>query len=141
MKRAVLALDPWAPPLVLMAAIWFFSGQSSLDSGLGLADLIGRKLVHAGEYGLLCLLWWRVLRRSALPPAAAIALGWAIAVGYGALDEYWQTFTPGRVGSAVDVAIDAAGATVAALLLRRHEARATETDPTPPRSPRASRAR
>ena len=55
-------LDPWAPPLVLMAVIFFFSAQPNLSSGLGWIDHVGRKFVHAGEYALLCFLWWRALR-------------------------------------------------------------------------------
>lgn len=136
MKRVLRGLDPWAPPVVLMAITWFLSSQSSLDSGLGLADLIGRKLVHATGYGVLCLLWWRALR-TRLSMAGAIGAALAITVAYGAVDEYHQTFTPGRVGSPIDVAIDATGATVAALLIRRRAPgrRASAIGPT------ASRAR
>ena len=54
-------LDPWLPPLLLMAVIYFFSDQANLSSGLGLLDTIGRKVVHALEYALLCGLWWRAL--------------------------------------------------------------------------------
>jgi hypothetical protein len=46
-------LDLWAPPLILMGVIYFLSDQPSLDSGLGLIDLIGRKIVHFGSYALL----------------------------------------------------------------------------------------
>jgi VanZ family protein len=112
-RLASLAL----PPLLLMGLIWFLSSQPDLTTGLGLADLIGRKVVHAVSFGLLALLWWRVLRERlaamALPVAAAIALA------YGAVDEYHQAFVPGRTGSPVDVAIDALGVAVAALLLLR----------------------
>ena len=41
-----LRLDLWLPPLVLMGVIFAFSAQPSLNSGLGLVDHIGRKLVH-----------------------------------------------------------------------------------------------
>ena len=69
------ALTSGCPPLVLMALIFFFSAQPSLDSGLGLVDLIGRKLVHFAEYALLCFLWWRALRtRDAGARAALVAL-------------------------------------------------------------------
>ena len=97
-----------------MALIFFFSAQPSLNSGLGVWDLIGRKLVHAAEYGLLFALWWRALGPRGAVPAAAIALGYAMT------DEFHQTFVPGRHGTPVDVLIDASGVAIAAgVLLRR----------------------
>jgi len=115
-------ISPSLPPLALMAVIFFFSSQPDLDSGLGLVDTIGRKLVHAGEYALLCWLWWRALRIAARPRAALLA-AFAITVGYAASDELHQTFVAGRHGSPIDVAIDTLGASLAALMVRRREAR------------------
>jgi VanZ family protein len=115
--RLIRLLDPWAWPLLLMGSIFFFSAQPSLDSGLGLADLIGRKLVHFGEYALLCALWWRVLRTRTTRAKAAL-IAFAIASAYAATDEWHQTFVDGRTGSPIDWAIDTAGAAAAALWLR-----------------------
>ena len=117
----VSRLDPWAPPLALMAIIFFFSHQPDLSSGLGIWDTIGRKLIHAAEYGLLCVLWWRVLaglttRGRALVAAAAVSVTYAIS------DEIHQSFIEGRHGSPVDVAIDSAGVATACLWLRRRAA-------------------
>lgn len=107
-------LIPWLAPLLLMAVIYFFSAQPDLSTGLGLIDLIGRKMVHAAEYALLCFLWWRALRtRMELRYALTLAL--AISVGYAALDEYHQSFVHGRHASVVDVAIDSVGALAAAV--------------------------
>ena len=52
----------FAPPLLLMAVIYFLSAQPDLNSGLGVWDTIGRKFVHAAVYGALWFLWWRALR-------------------------------------------------------------------------------
>src|SRR3954447_11484435 len=102
-------LDPWGPPLVLMALIFLFSAQPNLNSGLGLADTIGRKLVHFAEYGLLAFLWARALRtRMEARRAALLAL--LVASLYAVTDEYHQTFVKGRVGHPLDWAIDTAGA-------------------------------
>lgn len=120
MRRALSTLDPWAPPLLLMAVIWFLSDQPDLSSGLGVIDLVGRKLIHAAVYALLCFLLWRVLR-TRLGVRAALAAAFLVAVAYGAVDEYHQTFVAGRTGSPIDVAIDAAGAAIAVLLIRRRE--------------------
>ncbi len=124
----------WAPPVLLMAVIWFFSSQPDLSSGLGVLDLVGRKLIHAAEYALLCFLWFRALE-SRVSARAALAGAFLIAAGYSAIDEYHQTFVAGRTGSPVDVVIDATGAAIAALLLRRREAIRLEAPAT------ASRAR
>jgi VanZ family protein len=112
-----LRLDLWLPPLLLMGAIYFFSDQPRLDSGLGVIDLIGRKLIHFGEYALLTFLWWRALASVTTPSRAAL-LAFLIASGYAATDEYHQTFVEARHGNPLDWAIDSAGAAVAALKLR-----------------------
>ena len=112
-----LRLDLWLPPLLLMGAIFFFSHQPSLDSGLGTIDLMGRKLIHFAEYALLTFLWWRALVSVTTPSRAAL-IAFLIASGYAATDEYHQTFVEGRHGSPIDWAIDSAGAAVVALKLR-----------------------
>jgi len=95
-----------------MALIFFLSAQPDLNSGLGTIDLIGRKILHAAEYGLLTFLWWRALRN--VPLAAAIA------VAYACTDELHQHFVSGRHASPLDVVIDGAGAALAsAIILRR----------------------
>ncbi|MDQ4040563.1 MAG: VanZ family protein [Actinomycetota bacterium] len=107
------------PPLALMGLIYFLSAQPDLKSGLGLADLILRKVIHAGEFGLLWLLWLRALRWRAPGWAAAIAVGYAIT------DELHQSYVAGRIGSPLDVTIDAAGVALAWWLWRRRQAPAS----------------
>src|SRR4051794_28559816 len=99
----------WAPPIVLMAVIFVLSAQPDLNSGLGTADTILRKLVHAATYGLLAFLWVRALGTTSAC-GIALPLAFALAVAYAVTDEYHQTFVDGRHGSPVDVAIDAVGA-------------------------------
>ena len=111
-------LPAWIPPVVLMAAIFVLSAQPDLNSGLGAIDLVGRKLVHFAEYALLAFLWWRALvGRTASASAALAAL--LIASAYAASDEYHQSFVAGRHASAVDWAIDVAGAATAIVAVRR----------------------
>jgi VanZ family protein len=116
MQMRRLRLDLWLPPVVLMGVIFAFSAQPSLDSGLGLIDLIGRKLIHFAEYALLCFLWWRALASVTDPRRAAL---WAflIASGYAVTDEFHQTFVDGRHGNPLDWLIDSAGAALVALRL------------------------
>jgi len=96
------------PPLLLMGLIFFLSAQPDLNSGFGVWDTIGRKILHAATYGTLFLLWWRALGWRENPlPAVAITLLYAVS------DEFHQTFVEGRHGSPLDVAIDAAGVMIA----------------------------
>src|SRR4051794_16388590 len=111
-------IGPWVPPLVLMCVIFFFSAQPNLNSGLGWIDHVGRKIVHASEYALLCFLWWRALR-TRMDRVAALAPAWAIATLYAVSDEYHQRFVTGRHSSWVDVCIDSMGAAVFVLLVLR----------------------
>jgi len=120
-------LDPWLPPLLLMAVIYYLSDQPGLSSGLGLVDTIGRKFVHAFEYALLCGLWWRALR-TRMAPGAALAPALVVTIVYAVTDEYHQTFVEGRNGLVLDVVIDALAAAVAVLAIRRRiTRRATAT--------------
>ena len=120
-----LRLDLWLPPLVLMGVIFAFSAQPNLDSGLGPIDHIGRKLVHFGEYALLCFLWSRAIK-TVTNPRRAVLLAFLITSAYAITDEYHQTFVDGRHGTPVDWLIDSAGAAVAAVWLGRVRARAAE---------------
>ena len=104
----------FAPPLALMGLIFFFSAQQDLNSGLGVWDTIGRKIIHMAEYGLLWLLWWRALGGGHPLPSIAITLA------YAASDEFHQTFVEGRHGSPWDWAIDAAGVGLAGLAVVLH---------------------
>ena len=100
-----------------MGLIFGLSATPDLNSGLGTIDLVGRKVIHMTEYGLLWWLWHRALgfRR---PLAAA-----AVTLAYAATDEWHQTFVDGRHGTPVDVAIDAAGVAAAWALVRARLAR------------------
>ena len=117
-------MDPWLPPLMLMGIIFFLSAQPNLNSGLGWIDHVGRKLVHASEYALLCLLWWRALRTVANDQRALLG-AWTIATAYAITDEFHQRFVTGRHSTWVDVVIDSLGAGLAVLLIvrARREAR------------------
>jgi VanZ family protein len=107
-------VEPWLSPLLLMGVIFVLSAQPGLDSGLGWIDHAGRKLVHFGEYALLCYLWWRALR-TVVPHRRAALIAFLIASLYAASDELHQSYVNDRHGTPVDWAIDTAGAAAAAL--------------------------
>lgn len=122
------ALMLWLPPIALMVLIFWLSDQPDLTTGLGLADLIGRKILHFAEYALLCWLWWRALR-TRLRPALAVTAALAISVAYAATDEYHQTFVEGRRGRPVDFAIDTLGAGLVAFVAFRRPRRTGSAAP------------
>ena len=97
-------LSAWLPVVAWAGLIFILSSIPDLGTGLGGWDLVLRKLAHAAEFAVLGLLLVRALAR----PWAAFWLGSAYAV----TDEIHQAFVPGRLGSPVDVAIDAAGVAV-----------------------------
>ncbi len=99
------------PPLALMGLIFYLSSQPDLGTGLGVWDLIGRKLVHLTIFGLLTAAWYRAL--ASLVPAVIISALFAVS------DEIHQSFVQGRHGSPVDVAIDFVGISIAAYLIFR----------------------
>jgi VanZ family protein len=98
----------WGPVAAWAAVIFAFSSVPDLGTGLGTWDLVLRKLAHAGEYALLGLLLQRATRR----PSLALLLG----VLYAISDELHQHFVEGRVGSVLDLGIDAVGLAIGVAL-------------------------
>ena len=95
-------------------------GHPFSDETLAIANFVIRKLSHLAEYGVFSALAFRAIRRERSGTSwqwsvAAIALSAVLA----AIDEWHQTFVPGRTGVATDVLIDICGATIAQLLGRR----------------------
>ncbi len=107
------ALRAWAPAVAWAALIFAFSAQANLrflpdDS----ADFALRKLGHTAVFGILALLVWHAIAtttRTRRPRAWALLL----TILYAVTDELHQAVVSGRHASAVDVAIDAAGALIA----------------------------
>ena len=128
MRRPARLAALWLPPLLLMALIFALSAMPSDDVDRGALYFLTRKLLHFAEYALLLLLWWRALHTK-VGASTALALSFAITVGYAATDELHQRYVDGRVGTPVDVAIDAAGAAAAAWLIMRTSGRAQLNKP------------
>ena len=111
--RARLA---WIAALLYAGLIFFLSSipSAKLPRSFNGAD----KLVHFAEYGVLGVLLALALGRRAggwLIVGVAIAL----AVGYGASDEWHQSFVPGRQVSFWDLVADTAGASAGILAVLR----------------------
>jgi VanZ family protein len=109
---AARTLLRWGPVVLWAGLIFGLSAVPSLSTGLGVWDLVLRKLAHFAEYAVLGAL----LLRAIGIPAAAVLAGSA----YAATDEVHQLFVSGRHGSPLDWLIDTAGVVAGvALLLRR----------------------
>jgi VanZ family protein len=98
-------------PLAWMAVIWMLSSlPAAADQTIGgifLPTLL-QKTAHLVVYAVLGSLWFWVFDFGRLVKAAAV---WAccLTTAYAAVDEFHQTFVPGRYGSPWDVALDAVG--------------------------------
>ena len=100
----------WLPVVAWAAVIFAVSSIPSLGTGLGVWDLVLRKLAHVTEYAVLGFLLARVV---ALVPALLLGVLYAVS------DELHQTFVAGREGAPRDVAVDALGVAVGLLVHRR----------------------
>jgi VanZ family protein len=100
----------WAPVLLMMAAIFFFSAQPYDGPDLAWWEVVARKLGHVTGYALLTGAWWWALHGLVPRPLAWAA---ALSFAYACSDEYHQTFVDGRTGKALDVGIDSVGIALA----------------------------
>jgi VanZ family protein len=124
-----------------MAAIFTLSSltpetieRTAESSGRPVPSIVNQVTVHSVEFGVLAALTYRLLASYGMlaTPYLWVAV-LAITMGYGASDEYHQSFVPGRVPSWLDVGYDSLGALLGLLaaeltaLLRRRFGRARRT--------------
>ena len=123
-------LRGWWPVLAWAALIWIFSthyftsdntsrflepliqwiSPNVSEETIELLNAIVRKCAHFVEYFIFSLLVLRSLRRG----RGAWSLKWAlvtigIVAGYASVDEFHQSFVPGRTPAIRDVLLDTAG--------------------------------
>ena len=108
---AVGRLSLWGPVAACMGAIFYLSAQPDVSLPTGVDD----KTAHYVGYMTLGLLVVRALARG-LPAritraVAVVAL--AVTIGYGATDEWHQSFVPGRSSELADLVADSLGALAA----------------------------
>ena len=89
---------------------WFAPDIS--DPTIASVQLFVRKCGHLTEYAILAALLFRALRRNPSDFRRAAVVAFLISAIYAALDEFHQSFVASRTGSAVDMAIDVAGAMI-----------------------------
>ena len=105
----------WGPAALWAAVLFLLSELQGGDEGLlGVRPAGADKLVHLGLYLILgLLLAWGKTRTGFGGPAILLLI---MGAGYGALDEWHQSFVPGRDVSAGDWLADTAGVALGLLL-------------------------
>lgn len=107
------SFQPWYWPLLIMGVLIFVSGQTDIATpGF---DFSWDKLAHFGVFGALATSIIRIpgFWRHGWKGAVGAAL---VASAFGGLDEFRQSFTPGRSVEFADWIADSAGACVAVAL-------------------------
>jgi len=115
MRRAVRL----SAPLAWMGIIWVLSSVPATPNqtmaGVFIPKVI-QKGLHVVFYAVLCALWlWAINVRGLSKANAVSSVG--LTTAYAVVDEFHQTFTPGRFGSPWDVVLDAAAAGLAVLVV------------------------
>ena len=113
----------WGPPLAWMAMIFTLSSQSNLPAPPEpLVAQLYRVGGHMIAFGALSLLLVRAMQSTW--PGQRVA-GWSLSVTllYALVDEYHQSFVPGRHATLIDVAVDVAGMLLALGILTWRQTR------------------
>ncbi len=106
-------LVAWLLVAAWMGVIFLFSTQPQRTVAPGpLVDYLSKKTAHLLSYAALASLAYRATRRTwptwSRGGAALVAL--VLAIAYAVMDEFHQSFSPGRNPSPADVGIDTLGA-------------------------------
>lgn len=123
MKNFPSILPRWIPAFLMMVLIFMFSSRSSTQLPDFLDwDYVVKKTGHVIEYGLLALAFYFALRFEPKHRWTA----WFFAIFHAAMDEFHQSFVPGRHPSLIDVLVfDNLGASsvlwVYSIFRRHHE--------------------
>jgi hypothetical protein len=111
-------------PLLYMAGIFCLSSisdQGAANDTLNPLAWISpdvQNFLHLPVYGGLASLWFWALRHWLAESGYKYLLALILTLGYGLLDEWHQTFVPGRFGSLTDVGFDLTGAIIGLLIYR-----------------------
>lgn len=111
MRKILLIIYYWLPPLLWMGVIFYMSSQKSIATGGNLAaDFITFKTLHVVEYAFLFLLLYRAINSiSYMNSALYSVFSFSVAMLYSITDELHQLTIPSRSGRFMDVLFDLTG--------------------------------
>ena len=107
----------WLPALGMVSWIFWLSHQPQWpDFAVGYADW----LLHGGAYAVVGLTFWYAMGGDWKRPLAigGLLVALALSSGYGALDEFHQSFVAGRSASVEDWMADSVGALIGVLAVQ-----------------------
>jgi VanZ family protein len=103
----------WGPAVIVMLLIFMASATPGHElPNFGTVDVLFKKGGHMFGYALLAAAYFHALNNGKNITKKQFIMAILLAVCYAATDEFHQRFTPGRTPSAMDVLIDATGATI-----------------------------
>ena len=120
-KKILWFLNLWLPPLLWAGMIFrFSSGSIPAASDVYWQDFIVKKVGHMILFAILAILFYRALVGEGVDRKKAAISAVLIALIYGAVDEFHQTFTLGREARFRDTVIDGVGAALAVFLIYKY---------------------
>jgi hypothetical protein len=104
------AQPKYGPPPGTRPLTIYFSGAMPVFPGLW--EFAIKKSAHMVAYGMLTLLGLRALVGWSGMSRRKVALAIGMALTYALIDEFHQSFVPGRHASLMDIGLDLGGATI-----------------------------
>jgi VanZ family protein len=105
------SLENWLPHL----EFWYSGEFLTWKEPYIMLEFFFRKSAHVMEYAVLMMLWFKVLRYTALIKSR-LYISIMLTILFAASDEWHQSFIVGRTGHAIDVAVDSVGVLIITLL-------------------------
>jgi VanZ family protein len=108
----------WLPVILWASLIFVFSSEAvPTASKIYWKDFVVKKSAHVVEYAIFAILLFRAMVNSGVARKKAAFYTLALAMVYGATDEFHQSFTPGREPRIRDWIFDTIGAGFASYYL------------------------
>jgi len=114
LKKTLFTIVSWTPAIAYMALIFWLSSSPPPPPARAVPVYFDIKIIHIIEYGVLNLLVFLALDRTAdIPFVWKMIYSVAITILYGLTDELHQVFVPGRSGKLIDIAANLIGCIIA----------------------------